>query len=515
MNIRIVFMIVIFISGSCIVQRPETAIDLTELTIAQVHDGISKGTFSCEELVRAYLERIDRNDSNIRSITTINTNAIEEARLLDEEFRKTKKLRPLHGIPVIAKDNIHTKGIVTSAGALALKNFIPEEDAFIIKKLKEAGAIVIAKSNMAEWAFTPWSSESSTHGITLNPYNIAYSPAGSSGGTAAAIASNFGIIGLGTDTGNSIRGPSSHCALVGFRATMGAISREGVIPLFIRNDMAGPMCRTVEDATRVLEVIASIDPADPISKYAVGKIPRDYTQYLNRDGLKGARIGVLRNIGDVPQDPQITILMEKALESMRSMGAVVIDSVVIPGDVLKENHWCSEFKNDIEAYLARYSRNDSLKTLEDIISAGTKLPFTAGELQSALRTQGRYSNPEVPCLDAYTDEARIAFRTAVEKYMNELKVDALVYPSWNVRPAKANQVFKSYDEGVGVNSAVISPHTGQPAFTVPMGFTAENLPVGLEFLGRMFDEPTLIKLIYAFEQGTKHRRAPNYSEVQR
>jgi amidase len=494
---------------TCKNPAPEKKINVQELTIAQVHEGLRNKLFTSEGLVRHYLRRIQEKDSSLQAIISINPDAIEIAHRLDDEFKTTGKLRPLHGIPVIVKDNIHTKGLKTTAGALALNNFIPDEDAFIIDKLVTAGAVVIAKSNMAEWAFTPWSSVSTLGGMTLNPYNLDYSPAGSSGGTAAAIAANFGIIGLGTDTGNSIRGPSSHCALVGFRATMGLVSRQGVVPLFLRNDMAGPMCRTVEDAVRVLEVIAGVDPDDSITVNSEGKVPKNLVQYLKKDGLNGARIGVLRGIGDVPQDPEISILLDRAIRDMRTMGAVLVDSVQIPGfDDLKQNQWCNEFKRDIEGYLAQYSKSDSLKSLQDIIRVGTKVAFTAAQLKNALQFPARSPNSSIPCLDAWTDIRRVSFRKAIEEYMDRMNLDALVYPSWNVKPARADQVFLSYADGPGVNSAVISPHTAQPAFTVPMGFMNANLPVGLEFIGRMYAEPTLIRLVYAYEQGTRHRKPP-------
>jgi len=255
-------------------------INLEELTIAQIHQSISEGKYSAEELTRAYLYRIESLDSALNSISIVNPEALAIAKKLDEEYQKTGKLRPLHGVPLIVKDNINTIGLPTTAGSQALADFYPEEDAFIIKRLVEAGAIIIAKSNMAEWAFSPMHSESSTVGTTRNPYNLDHVPAGSSGGTGAAVAANFGTIGLGTDTGNSIRGPSSHNALVGFRTTLGLVSREGIVPLYLRNDVVGPMCRTVEDATKVLEVIAGIDSKDPITSFSKGEVPENYTQFL-------------------------------------------------------------------------------------------------------------------------------------------------------------------------------------------------------------------------------------------
>lgn len=482
-----------------------TPINVEELTIAQIHTAYKKGTFTSQQLVAAYLERINQFDKQINSITTLNPQAMAIAKALDDEYKRTKVLRPLHGIPLIVKDNINTKGLATTAGALALKNFIPIEDAFIIDKLVKAGAIIIAKSNMAEWAFAPYHSISSTHGATLNPYNLNHVPAGSSGGTGASVAANFGTIGLGTDTGNSIRGPSSHCSLVGFRTTLGLISREGIVPLYLRNDAVGPMCRTVEDATRVMEMMVGHDPKDAITQYSEGKIPKNYTQFLQKNGLKGARIGVLRELSEANPDPEIKVLFEKALTDMKVMGAIVVD-VTVPDFVnLRKNQWCAEFRTDVESFLTTYVKNDTLKTLEDIIRVGTNVKEAADRLVANAKNKGRAVEPTIECLDAYTDVRRVAFRKAIENQMDLLQLDAIVYPSWNNKPAGIGAYLKDYK---GDNSQIISPHTGQPAFTVPMGFTAGNLPAGLQFLGRMYAEPTLIKLAYAYEQGTKHRVPP-------
>ncbi|TJY36383.1 amidase [Pontimicrobium aquaticum] len=481
-------------------------IALEELTIANIHEAYKNGTYTSEALIRAYLEAIDSLNANINAITTINQNAIAQAQALDEEYKKTKVLRPLHGIPMIVKDNINTIGLPTTAGALALKDFIPEDDAFIIKQLKDAGAIILAKSNMAEWAFSAMHTKSSTGGTTRNPYNLDYVPAGSSGGTAAAIASNIGVIGLGTDTGNSIRGPSSHCALVGFRTTLGLISREGIAPLFLRNDVVGPMCRTVEDATRVMEVMAGYDIDDPITKNSQGQIPDNYTQFLDENGLKGARIGVLRELSDNNIDSDIEALFNTALTDLSALGATVIDPVVIPDfKSLSQDQWCAKFREDIEAYLARYVKRDTMKTLEDIIRVGTTAEFSSKRLSQYTTASGRWGNSGAECLDAYHDQRRIAFREAIEQVMDSLELDAIVYPTWNYKPARIDRFEEDYK---GDNNQIIAPHTGQPAFTVPMGVSPGNLPVGLQFLGRMFDEPTLITLAYAYEQGTKHRTTP-------
>ena len=489
----------------CDLQK-ETPINVSELTISQIHDSYQKGNYTSEELVKAYIKRIQEHDSEINSISIINSDAISRAKALDEEFQKTNKLRPLHGIPIIIKDNINTKNLPTTGGALALKDFIPEENAFVINKLIDAGAIIIAKSNMAEWAFSAMHTESSTKGTTRNPYNIANVPAGSSGGTAASVAANFGTIGLGTDTGNSIRGPSSHNALIGFRTTIGLISREGIIPLFLRNDVVGPMGRTVEDATRVLEIMAGIDPKDKITSYSKGKTFKNYTQFLNKDGLKGARIGVLRELSEDNVAPEVKVLFEKAIVDLGSLGAEIIDPIVVPNFAeLRQNQWCSEFKKDVEEYLATYVKNDTIKTIEDIIRIGSTSKYASDNLLSASKKFTRWGDVKEKCLDAYKDPRRIAFREAIEKVMDSLQLDAIIYPTWNNKPARIDFFEKEY---LGDNNQIIAPHTGQPAFTVPMGFTKGNLPAGIQFLGRMYAEPTLIKLAYSYEQGTMHRKEP-------
>ena len=491
---------------ACSDKNQELKIDVAELTITDIHAAYQGGDYNSQQLVSAYLDRIMHFDDSINSITTINPEALAIAKALDDEYQKTGVLRPLHGIPLIVKDNINTVGLLTTGGALALQDFVPDEDAFIIKKLVNAGAIIIAKSNMAEWAFSAKHTESSTAGTTHNPYNLDFVPAGSSGGTGAAVASNFGTVGLGTDTGNSIRGPSAHNALVGFRTTIGLISRSGIIPLYLRNDVVGPMCRTVEDATKVMEVMIGIDPLDPVTNYSDGKSQSNYQQYLIKDGLKGARIGVLRELSDHETDPEIKSLFEQSLNDLQALGAEVVDPIIIPDFAnLRQNQWCAEFRNDVEAYLADYVKRDTMKTLEDIIRVGTNSEFAANRLAYFVEASGRSENPEIECSDPYNDARRVAFRVAIENQMDILNLDAIVYPSWNNKPAHIDAFNEEYK---GDNSQIIAPHTGQPAFTVPMGFTSENLPTGLQFLGRMYSEPTLIKLIYAYEQGTNHRKPP-------
>ena len=271
------------------------------------------------------------------------------------------------------------------------------------------------------------------------------------------------------------------------------------------------MCRTVEDATRTLEIIVGYDENDLITKYSEGKIPENYTQFLEEDGISGARIGILREISESTPDPEISSLFERAVHDMKLMGAIMIESVKIPNfSELQKDLWCNNFRSDLESYLNTYVKNDTVKTVEDIIRVGTKSTFTAKQLDFLINNRGRNGNTEINCLDTYTDSNRITYRMAIEDHMDRLKLDALVYPSWNIIPYKIDSVVEEY---IGANTSVIAPHTGQPAFSVPMGFMDGNLPTGIEFLGRLYSEPTLIKLAYSYEQGTKHRRSPNIEKA--
>lgn len=479
-----------------------------ETTISGIHQAIRSGEITCVELVQAYLNRIAAYDQSTRlnAIITINPNALRKAGELDREFKKTGKLRPLHGIPIIVKDNYDTVDLQTTAGSLALKGSLPPDDAYQVRKLREAGAIVLAKSNMAEWAFSPYVTVSSISGITRNPYDLGRVPAGSSGGTAAAVSANFGVVGLGTDTGNSIRGPSSHTCLVGIRSTMGLTSRDGIVPLYLRNDIGGPLARTVEDAVRILDVIAGYDPADPITKLSQGKAPATYTQFLDKDGLKGARIGVFRKYLDTPtMDPQVKALMEKAIEDLKALGAEILDPFVLPDyEALTKNIWCNRFHHDVNNYLTSLGDKAPYKNLSEIVSSGLYSPYIEGRLKRALAVDAPPEQMNPPCLDLYHDPRNIAFRAAILQAMAKDNLDALVYPTWSNPPRKVGDI----ESPAGDNSQYLSPHTGFPAITVPIGFTYGSLPAGMTFVGKLFGEPDLIKFAYAYEQATRHRRPP-------
>jgi amidase len=494
-----------FLIVSC-TPKEQKQINVIELSITDLETALQTRDCTCVQVISIYLDRIDSLDqsSGVNSMVVLNEKALDQARTLDEEFKETGKLRKLHCLPLIVKDNYKTEGLQTTGGSIALKGYLPTTDAWQVQKLKEAGAIVLGKSNMAEWAFSAKVTISSIAGETRNPYNIAHTTAGSSGGTAAAVAANFGLAGLGSDTGNSIRGPSSHNALVGFRTTLGLISREGIIPLANRNDVGGPMTKTVTDATQMLEVLVGVDENDPMTKYSEGNFKTDYQQYLQKDGLKAARIGVLRVLSDRDHDDQVNALFEQALANMQKVGATLIEVKHINNfDSLSANQWCPMFQNDLNEFLANEGDLVPVKNLEEVITFGGYSDYIEGTLNYFLEHPKPFEEGRV-CGDPYTDPNRIKYREAIRNVMDSLQLDALVYPSWNFPPAKIGD-FEGYK---GDNSQIIAPHTGQPAFTVPMGNTYDNLAAGLQFLGRMYDEPTLIKLTYAYEQATHHRKPP-------
>ena len=319
-----IFVLVLILSFSRMASsQTHQQFQLLETTIARVHQAFKSGELTSHQLVEMYLKRIKKYDQSTRlnSIVVLNPHALATADSLDALFKKTGKLLPLQGIPILVKDNFDTYDMQTAGGSLAMKGSIPPDDAYQVKKLREAGAIILGKTNMAEWAFSNVVTVSSIAGITRNPYDLSRVPAGSSGGTAAAVSANFAVLGMGSDTGNSIRGPASHCGLVGIRSTMGLASRDGIIPLYSRNDIGGPLARTVEDAVKVLQVIAGYDPSDPITKLSVGKVPKDYTKFLVKDGLKGARIAVfIRYIDTKTIDPQIKKLFLQAVDDLKETG---------------------------------------------------------------------------------------------------------------------------------------------------------------------------------------------------
>ncbi|OJW70186.1 MULTISPECIES: amidase [unclassified Spirosoma] len=499
-----------------IVARPQSfkPKQLQEATIDQLHTAMQKGKLTAVELVQLYLDRIEAYDKQgpfLNAIIMVNPKALTEARRLDSLYKATGTfVGPLHGIPVIVKDNYNTFDMPTTNGTLAMKKSIPPKDAFVVKRIREAGAIIIAKSNLAEFATSGQVSVSSIlPGYSRNPYDTKRTTAGSSGGTAAAVAADFGTIGLGTDTGSSIRGPSSHQSLVGFRPTLGLVSRDGIAPLALTNDTGGPICRTVEDAVRILDVIAGYDKADTVTRRSEGKIPVSYRQYLDKNGLKGARIGVFRQLCTTKNsDPQVYALFNKALDELRAAGATIIDSVRVPelDTINKQFDTIPQLRRDFNVYLANLGPNAPHKSLTSIIKSRQFHPSIEKTLLD--------SDKDTLAPEAHKGwEKNLALRERLRKLllraMDSTGVDALVYPSFSYPP----RLLGDLNTPSGTNNNALSPPTGFPAFSVPMGFTYTDLPAGLQFFGRPFSESTLIRLCYAYEQATHHRHPPDSTPV--
>ncbi len=486
--------------------RATARFEVAEATIASTQSAIREGRTTCRAVVESYLARIQKYDQAMRlnSIVTLNPQALADADRCDRDFRASGKLPPLGGIAVVVKDNYDTAGLQTTGGSLAMKGFVPTADSTMVAKLRAAGAIVLAKTNMAEWAFSPYVTESSIAGITRNAYDLSRVPAGSSGGTAAGVAASLGEVGLGTDTGNSIRGPSSHNDLVGIRPTLGLTSRAGIIPLFANNDVGGPMARTVEDAARVLTVVAGSDPRDPLTGLDRERPVLDYTRFLDAHGLRGARIGVFRPYFETPTtDPEVKAATENALRELQAQGAVLVDPFTVPGyKQMLASLWCGDFRADLDRYLAGHP-NAPYHSLDEIVRSGLFLPYIEKEIRGAVAAPGK-GDRRSPCADVYHDPPKIAFRNALLQAMDGAKLDAVVYPTWSNAPRAVGDI----QSPAGDNSQVLSPQTGFPAMTVPMGFTHGGLPAGLTFLGRAWSEGELIRLAYSYQQATHHRAPP-------
>jgi len=504
-------------------QQPFTVV---EATIAQIHAAMRAKRLTCHALVEMYLRRIDAYDKQgpaLNAITVINPDALKIADDLDRQFARGGLTGPLHCVPMVVKDNFETIGLQSANGSLALKGFVSDKDAFQVKKIKAAGAIVIAKTNMAEYAFSPYETVNSLQGTTKNAYAPDRVPAGSSGGTASSVAASFATVGLGSDTGNSIRGPSSHAALVGIRSTMGLTSRAGVIPLSYLADVAGPMARSVEDAVAVFQVIVGEDPDDAMTARSHGRTIPDYSKSLVHDGLKNARIGVLHQAyerqnpnaaANTPAPPalddEVAKVFAKAIDDLKAAGAEIVDLAVVDlGNVRRAQGagTCRGFKYDINEYLATRGQKAPVHSLDEIIAVPFFDKFPQS-VQQRLRMAAQGQVGQGPESDACKADAayRQAYGDAVTAAMDAMKLDAFVYPTWSQPPRLISEPTRGND---GDNSQQFSPTSGFPAINVPMGYTRDGqLPAGMTIFGRAWDEATLVRLAYAYEQATHHRKAP-------
>ncbi|HET9385961.1 MAG TPA: amidase [Gemmatimonadales bacterium] len=492
---------------------------LEEATIAQLQDGMNAGRLSARGIAKAYLDRIaalDRKGPVLRAVLETNPDALSIADAMDDERRHGKVRGPLHGIPVSIKDNIDTHDrMQTTAGSLALAGNIALRDAFIVERLRAAGAVIIAKANLSEWAnFRSNRSSSGWSGRgrqCRNPYVLDRTPSGSSSGSAVAASANLCAVAIGTETDGSIISPSNACGIVGFKPTVGLVSRAGIIPIAHSQDTAGPMCRSVADAAALLTVLAGIDPRDPATALAEGHIETDYTTFLDPAGLKGARIGVQARPGN---NPIVDNVVEQAIVVLKAQGAEVVDPAPIETagqlgtaerDVLQY-----EFKADLNAYLATMPATIKYRTLADLIAFNEahkteEMPFFGQELFIASQARGPLTEPGY--LEARAKCIDLTRTKGIDATMEKHKLDAMLGPSGGV--ASLVDLAGGGGGGGGPGSSQFPAVAGYPHITVPAAFHM-GLPLGVSFYGRAWSEPVLLRIAYAFEQATKARRGPKF-----
>jgi len=469
-----------------------------EKTIPELQQAMAASAITSRELVALYLQRIaayDQKGPSLNTMLALNPRALATAEALDRERKEKGPRGPLHGIPVVVKDNFETEDMATTGGSMALAGFQTRRDAFQVQKLRAAGAVIIGKTNLHELAHG-FTTVSSLGGQTRNPYDLTRNPGGSSGGSAAAVAANFAVAGMGSDTCGSIRLPAAHNNLVGLRGTPGLSSRAGVIPLSHTQDMGGPVARTVTDLALMLDATVGPDPADKTTVASTGRMPPSYRDGLRDDALRSARIGVLRDLfGTAPEDAEVTAIINLALDRMKAQGAEIVE-VTLPGleGILQGSALFNEFKADLTAYLAQFP-DAPVHSLDEILARG--------EFHASLGAVFRQRNaviPDGPWV-ARAMEKRAAARALILKAFAEHQLDALAYPIVRRRAAVVEE------RQWGVNCQ-LSPCTSLPAINIPAGFTDDGLPVGVDLLGVDWSESRLLALAYAYEQAAKPRRPP-------
>jgi len=474
--------------------------EVAEVSIADEQKAMAEGRVTSKDLVEAYLKRIeafDQRGPRLNALITLNPNAVREAEAMDRERAAKGPRGPLHGIPVIVKDNYSTRDMQTSAGTMALLGFVPSIDAFQVRKLREAGAVIIGKSNLHELA-SGITSVGSAFGQVRNPYDPARNPGGSSGGTGAAIAASLAAAGMGSDTCGSIRIPSSVNNLVGLRPTKGLSSIAGIVPLSVTQDVGGPLARSVSDLAAMLDATIGEDPNDPATHLAPGQARPKFMDALDPAALKSAHIGILEPLfGGAGEDQEVNRIVRASIEELKKEGAVT-SSVPLPElttDLNGSSVINSEFKEDLATYLEK-SGNPPVHSLEEIVRGGLFHASLAGGMEARLASKGRNSREYQVAL-----AKRAAVQQVILKLMEDQKLDALVYPTLTRRPAMIG-------DPQGGTTCQLSASTGFPAISMPAGFTADGLPIGVELLGRPFDDAKLVSYAYAYEQATHHRRAP-------
>ena len=503
--------------------------ELDEVTVAQLQESMESGERTARSVVELYLGRIeamDRQGPELRSIIETNPDALQIADELDAERRSNGPRGPLHGIPVAIKDNIDTHdGMTTTAGSLALEGSIPLQDSFVAQKLRDAGAIILAKANLSEWAYfrgkratSGWSARG---GQCRNPYALDRNPCGSSSGSGVAASASLAALTIGTETGGSIMCPSSINGIVGIKPTVGLWSRSGIIPISHSQDTAGPMCRTVRDAATLLGTVTGVDPRDSATAASAGNSHTDYLQFLDEGGLRSARIGVARSFTGF--DPRVVDLFEEAIGAMAAGGAVIVDpanlslaawndSLSSHAKGLPEVVLEYEFKADLNAYLASLGPDAPVKSLAEVIdfnerNADREMPYFGQERMHASQARGPLTDSEY--LNAVRTIQRANREDGIDALMRRHDLDAIVAPTMGV--AWPTDHIKG-DRLEGGSSAGPAAIAGYPDISVPMGFVS-GLPVGISFFGRAWSEPALVRIAYAYEHATSQRRAPTFAET--
>ncbi len=494
-------------------------INLEELTIKEIQQAFKNGVYTISDLTQAYLNRIDSLDQKgpkLNSIIHLNPNVIEQAKQLDQEFKDGKNRGPLHGIPILLKDNINTKDMPTTAGAIPLKNSIPLEDSWVTKKLVENGAIILGKTNLSEWAnfHSSFSSSgwSALGGQTKNPYKLNCNPCGSSAGSGVAVSANLCVVAIGTETNGSIMCPSNHNGIVGIKPTVGLVSRAGIIPISETQDTAGPMARTVEDAAIVLSVLTGVDPNDFKTRPSLKYLPANFYKNLRTDYLKGKKMGLF--LEPMGKNEAVDQLMHQAISHLEKEGVEIIAIDKISEENLNIPSYqvlLYEFKDGLNKYFNSLGKDAKVKSLEDLIektfSDSTTMQYFDHAILKEAQAKGDLNEEEYKIVLAkMIDQSR---KNGIDKIMKKYNLDAIITPTgspaWEIDLVKGD----SYENAVFSSSpAAIS---GYPSITVPMGFIDE-LPVGISFFGAAWTEKKLINLAYAYEQGTKHRRVPRFLE---
>ena len=484
---------------------------IEEATVASIQQGLRDKSLTCHALVQAYLDRIaayDHKGPSLNVILALNPNALAEADQRDADYARSGPVGPLHCIPLVLKDNYNTADLPTTGGSAALASAQPKADAFTVARLRKAGAIILGKSNMHEFALAG-TTVSSLGGQTLNPYDLTRTPGGSSGGTGAAVAANLALAGTGSDTVNSIRSPASANALVGIRPTKGLLSRAGIMPVSETQDAAGPIARTVADAARLLEVMAGYDPDDPSTAWSIGNTPASYTPFLEEGSLRGVRIGLFKTMqGSRPEHQEVNAVIAAAVAAMQNEGAIVVevdDPALSAAKLIAENDVQKyEFRTLINAYLASIP-NAPAKSLADIIASGK---FHKPSLDSFLASAQTYQGG-IEELDYHLRLLRNArTRDKLVSMLAEHRLDAVIYP------LQQRLVVPTTELNQADRNGILASVTGFPAITVPAGFSKPTataplgVPIGMDILGRPWSEGRLIQIAHGFEQATHFRKPP-------